>query len=226
MEFKKYGTIQYIEQMPAVPSKRMPVLIFLHGAGGRRGTLEKLSQESGLYQPGCVLNREDSPLLVVQPLCHANTWFEIFESLQAFVNMVANRPDVDPRRVYLMGASMGGYTAWQLAMTLPDLFAAVVPVCGGGMYWDAWQLRTTPVWAVHGLLDQVVKPEESIKMVAAINSHPDCPRAKLTLLETADHNAWTYTFQSLEIRDWMLEQVKCQEKIDPKNLFSGMEQFG
>ena len=224
MECKEFGKIQYVEKMPGIPSEKMPVLIYLHGAGARRGKLEQIVNHE--FFNHSVMAAEDSPLLTVAPLCYANSWFEMFQELQAFLNMIAARPDVDAKRVYLMGASMGGYGTWQLAMTLPDLFAAIVPICGGGMYWDAYQLRTTPVWAWHGALDTVVKPEETMKFIAAINSHPDCPRAKLTMLESAEHNAWSPAFASRELLDWLLAQTKCDEKIDPKNLFSGTVQFG
>ena len=36
---------------------------------------------------------------------------------------IVSRPDIDEKRVYLMGASMGGYGTWQLAMSMPDTFA-------------------------------------------------------------------------------------------------------
>ena len=225
MVFKEYKNVKYIEKMPELRQEKMPVLIYLHGAGGRRGTLEALAAHP-FYGEKSLLTAPDSPLLIFTPLCHANSWFEMFEKLQAFVKMVASREDVDPKRIYLTGASMGGYGAWQLAMTMPDMFAALVPICGGGMYWDAYQLRTTAVWAFHGVLDPVVLPEESVKMVAAINAHPDCIPAKLTLVENLPHNVWEYVFENRELRDWLLAQRKCEERIDPKNLFSGAKQFG
>ena len=150
MECKKFRTIDYVEKMPTVPGEKMPVLIYLHGAGARRGKLEQIVNHEFFNRS--VMAAEGSPLLTVAPLCYANSWFEMFEELQRFVNMIASRPDVDSKRVYLMGASMGGYGTWQLAMTLPDLFAAIVPICGGGMYWDAYQLRTTPVFSGKGTL--------------------------------------------------------------------------
>ncbi len=224
MEFKKHLSIEYIEKMPAQPAEKMPVLISLHGAGTRRTSLDYLLNDIPVMRS--VYLREDSPFLVIRPLCHANTWFEIFQDLQSLVNAIAARPDVDPRRICLMGASMGGYGAWQLAMTMPDTFAAVVPICGGGMYWDAAQLRTTPVWAFHGALDPTVRVEETLKMVAAINSNPDCIPAKLTILENVYHDACNAVLESLEVREWMLAQRKTDEKIDWKNQFAGSEAFG
>ena len=39
---------------------------------------------------------------------------------------------VDTNRIYLTGLSMGGYGTWDLGLTHPERFAAIVPVCGGG----------------------------------------------------------------------------------------------
>lgn len=78
---------------------------------------------------------------------------------------------VDKKRVYLIGASMGAYATWQMAMTRPDIFSAIVPICGGGMCWNAARLKEMGVWAFHGVLDNIVLPEESIKMVNAVNKN-------------------------------------------------------
>jgi predicted peptidase len=106
-------------------------------------------------------------------------WYDLFEKLRAFVKMIISCGFVDPSRLYLTGNSMGGYGAWQLAMSLNDAFAAVIPVCGGGMYWNAGRLKNTPVWAFHGAKDRVVFCEESQKMVNAVNKRGGC--AKLTI---------------------------------------------
>jgi len=37
---------------------------------------------------------------------------------------------VDADRVYLTGLSMGGEGTWHIGLRHPDLFAAIVPVCG------------------------------------------------------------------------------------------------
>ena len=38
--------------------------------------------------------------------------------------------NIDENRIYLAGASMGGYGTWKLAFNYPDLFAAISPLCG------------------------------------------------------------------------------------------------
>ena len=104
-----------------------------------------------------------------------------------------------------MGASMGGFGSWQLAMSLPELFAAVVPICGGGLKWSASRLVNVPIWAFHGGKDTLVEPEESIKMVDAVNKCGG--NAKLTLYPENGHDAWTATWRNYEVFEWLLSNI-------------------
>ena len=97
---------------------------------------------------------------------------------------------------------MGGYATWQMAMSYPELFAAIIPICGGGMYWNAERLVNMGVWAFHGEKDQVVFKEESEKMVEAIKGSGG--NAKLTVYPECLHDAWTKTFQNDGVWKWLL----------------------
>lgn len=184
---------------------RQPLLFNIHGAGSRGDSLSLLTEsESGMV--GEIKKGRSIPAHIVMPQCYADTWFELFETLLHFVEEQAARPDVDTSRIYITGASMGGYTTWQLAMSRPELFAAVVPICGGGMDWNAGRLRDVPVWAFHGVLDDVVSPIETVKMVRKINLNGG--DARITLFPHADHNAWDPTFSMDAMWDWMFSQKK------------------
>ena len=117
---------------------------------------------------------------------------------------------------------MGGYGAWQLAMSLNDAFAAVIPVCGGGMYWNAGRLKNTPVWAFHGAKDRVVFCEESQKMVNAVNAKGG--NAKLTVYPENGHDSWTDTYGNREVWEWMLSQRKKAGEVQSEK-YDG-KQFG
>ena len=123
---------------------------------------------------------------------------------------VAAEKYADRERFYLMGVSMGGYGAWQLAMSLPELFAAVVPLCGGGMYWNSARLVNVPIWAFHGGKDTTVLPEESQKMVDSVNRHGG--NAKLTIFPENGHNVWEDTFATKEVFDWLLSNKNRNTK--------------
>jgi len=73
--------------------------------------------------------------------------------------------------------------------------AAAVPIAGDGR--PAWApsycgLGSTPLWAFHGALDDVVNPLGSIEPMSALAGCPGVPidEAKLTVYPDRDHNSW------------------------------------
>ena len=60
------------------------------------------------------------------------------------------------------------------------------------------------VWAFHGSEDPSVFPEESRKMVHALNSKGGT--ARLTIYEGVGHNAWVPTFRNEEMWSWLFAQ--------------------
>ena len=134
----------------------------------------------------------------------------MFERLKSFVNKIIDEPFCDKNRVYLMGASMGGYATWLLAMSMPEIFAAIVPICGGGLYWNAERLVNVPIWAFHGAKDDTVFCEESEKMVEAVNKCGG--KAKLTIYPENGHNAWSDTYSNPEVFSWLLSHTNHNTK--------------
>lgn len=182
--------------------KRYPLLVFLHGAG-TRGSDISLIENHPFF--GMIPDDGNFPFVIVVPQCSENTWFDMFDNLKRLVTEVVDYDFVDRSRVYLMGSSMGGYATWQLAMSMPTAFAAIVPICGGGMYWNAARLANVPVWAFHGALDHTVLVEESVKMVEAVNKNNGA--AKLTVYPNNGHDAWSDTYSNPEVYEWLLGNV-------------------
>ena len=197
---KEFRGMKYLITEPEAADQKYPVILLLHGAGTRSDNTEKL--RGGIYF-AYTQSLPDFPFLTVAPLCSENTWFDMMDELKGLVSYVAALPFVDARRIYAMGASMGGYGVWQLAMSMPQSFAAIVPVCGGGMYWNAARLKAVPVWAFHGAKDKTVLVEESIKMVEKVNAAGG--NAKLTVYPDNFHDAWTDTYTNPEVYSWLLE---------------------
>lgn len=206
MNIKKlqFESIKYIVRYPDgyVEGQKYPVIILLHGAGTRGDDLDMVLSNKYFE---VVEKYEDFPFITVAPQCSENTWFDVFEQLERLAIKISNEDFCDKKRIYLMGASMGGYGTWQLAMSLPELFAAIVPICGGGMYWNAGRLINVPVWAFHGEQDMTVKVEESIKMVDAVNKKGG--NAKLTIYPDRQHDSWTDTYENYEVFKWLLSNI-------------------
>lgn len=181
---------------------RFPVIIFLHGAGSRGNDINML-----LNNPYFNITDKhlEFPFITVAPQCSQNTWFDMFEQLKRFVCEIYDENFTDKNRIYLMGTSMGGYGTWELAMSLPEMFAAIVPICGGGMYWNASRLVNIPIWAFHGEKDTTVFKEESIKMVDAVNKCGG--KAKLTIYPENGHDVWSDTYNNQNVFQWLLSNT-------------------
>lgn len=217
---KEFCGMKYLITEPEDMGKKHPVILLLHGAGTRSDNTEKL--RGGIYFTHN-LSQQDFPFVTVAPLCSENTWFDMMAQLKGLVRHVAALPFVDASRIYAMGASMGGYAVWQLAMSMPESFAAIVPVCGGGMYWNAARLKDLPIWAFHGAKDKTVLVEESVKMVEKVNAAGG--NAKLTIYSDNFHDAWTDTYTNPEVYSWLLEH-SCKASVPDADGYDDAEQFG
>lgn len=195
--------LNYLYYAPKNADAPLPLVVYIHGAGSRGDSLSQM----GLAGPVKEIETGRSlPAMVVAPQCHADHWFELFETLSEFIDAMRHDPRVDIKRVYVTGGSMGGFTTWQMACTHPDWFAAAVPVCGGGQEWYAYRLKGMPVWAFHGLLDPVVPVEESVKMArAAQKAGAD---VRLTIYPDVHHEAWERAYADDAMWAWMLAQTR------------------
>ena len=95
---------------------------------------------------------------------------------------------------------MGGFGTWFLAMAHPEMFAAIAPLCGGGMPWNAGVL-TMPVWAFHGDVDNVVSFRHSSEMVDKLKALGR--DVKFTVYEGVGHSIQGLAYNK-ELLSWLL----------------------
>jgi predicted peptidase len=84
------------------------------------------------------------------------------------------------------------------------MFAAAIPVCGGGNEARASLLVHTAIWAFHGEKDAAVSVERSRKMIAAIRKAGGTPR--YTEYKEVGHNSWERAFSEPDLLPWVFEQ--------------------
>jgi predicted peptidase len=101
---------------------------------------------------------------------------------------------------------MGGYGTWDLAARRPELFAAAVPICGGGDVKMADKLAKVPIWVFHGDKDGAVPVERSREMIAAIEKAGGKP--KYTEYKGVGHDSWTATYRDPKVIAWLFEQKR------------------
>ena len=218
----EFEGIKYVIRYPNcyVEGEKYPTILHLHGAGTRGDNIDDVLGGAFFRFTD---DKEDFPFVTVAPQCNANSWFDIFEKLIKLAKNIVTESFCDPERYYLIGLSMGGYAAWQLGMSCPELFAAMIPICGGGMAWNAARLKSVPVWAFHGALDPTVSPEETRLMVNGVNQCGG--RARFTLYPDAYHDAWSPTYCNPEVFDWLLSNKK-KTAAKHSDGFNDSERFG
>jgi predicted peptidase len=103
--------------------------------------------------------------------------------------------------------SMGGYGAFDAAQRRPELFAAVVSVCGAGDPAKARDIAHVPVWAFHGADDDVVPVSGSREMVAALKAAGAGPR--YTEYAGVGHDSWSAAFAEEGFWDWVFARSRA-----------------
>jgi pimeloyl-ACP methyl ester carboxylesterase len=180
---------------------RWPLLIFLHGAGETGSNVERVKLHG---PPKRIADGHKYPFIVISPQSAQYGWNSelIIRLLKDFMGKYR----VDEDRVYLTGLSMGGYGTWSTAISYPEYFAAIIPICGGGQPEGVKRLKNMPVWCFHGAKDNVVPISQSEKMMTPLQAIN--PKAKFTVYPEADHDSWTETYNNQEIYDWLLSHKR------------------
>lgn len=179
-----------------------PLVVFLHGAGERGNDPQRLGVH-GI--PREADEGREFPFLVLAPQCpDSSVWIMQQDQVMELISRICRDYRVDPQRIYLTGISMGGFGTWEIAMAYPEVFAAIVPICGGGMSWRADRLLSTPIWTFHGGKDDVVPIVYTEEMVRALRvlGNP----VQFTVYPEAGHDCWTEVYQREDIYEWLLEQ--------------------
>ena len=146
--------------------------------------------------------------------------------IREIIRDLVRRYAIDRDRIYVAGASNGGYMTLELISTYRDLFAAAVPICAvvdfgpedPPLITDAELRRIkTPTWLVASRDDEVVPPEPN-----TVHAHDLIPGSLLTLYDEVvwnghqfdGHWSWIYvarndpSIDGTHIWQWMADQER------------------
>ena len=211
---------RWMEPAKVEAGKTYPLVVLLHGAG-ERGT-NNVSQLKwgatpiiaymrakgidGYFIAGQVPNGKfwvDTPWNIMSHRMN-ETPSETMALLLALVDKTIAELPVDRSRVYVTGVSMGGFGTWDMIQRRPELFAAAMPVCGGGDTHLAWKIRDIPIWVWHGDKDNVVWPSRSREMVSALWAVDG--RVRYTEVPDCGHDVWNSAYASEAALKWLFDQ--------------------
>lgn len=207
--------------------KKYPLILVLHGAGERGSDNEKQLVHGGkLFLDSAVRKKHEA--IVVFPQCPAENYWSsvqidrtktplvldfdytrpVTQPLNAAVELVRQLirdEKVDERCVYITGLSMGGMGTFEAVYRNPGLFAAALPICGGGDSEHYHKLKT-PFWIFHGTDDAVVDVKYSRDMVEKLKDLN--VKVKYTEYPGVNHNSWDNAFAEPQFLRWMFKRRK------------------
>lgn len=186
-------------------SKLYPLVIFLHGRGGDVMTPEVPGQARDFAKDA---NYKKRPCFIIAPQCPTNEFWSGNNSsavIKVIETLIKNLP-VDDKRIYVTGYSMGGYGTFDIVAKEPKLFAAAVPVAGGGNPSTAGGMKRVPFWIFHGDADTVVNVDQSRKMVEALKKAGG--KVDYTEIPGGSHGIIGQVYQNEKLHEWMFEQTR------------------
>jgi predicted peptidase len=202
--------------------KRLPLVVFLHGSGGR-GDDNRTQLRDGLPHLLDAV-RERHPCILIAPQCPLDAkWTGIVwqhrplaertadptkptAAVMELIDVLVSTLPIDRSRILLTGVSMGGSGTWDIATRRPGFFAALMPICGGCDARNAPLYDRTPLWAFHGARDDIVDPELPRTMIAALEARGLAPRYR----EFADagHNIANRVYTDTAVLTWLFAQQR------------------
>lgn len=193
------------------PGRAWPALVFLHGKGecGTDGQ-KHIGQGIGT---NIIWHADRWPFVVIMPQKpDENAPWETFDgAVLAMLAATQRAYSIDSDRIALTGLSQGGHGTWALGAAHPDVWSALVPICGYAAPLApadiAAKVKGLPIWCFHGETDTAVAPEKSREILAALEAAGVKPKA--TFYPETGHNSWDKAYAEPELPGWLLAQKRA-----------------
>lgn len=210
LDYALYVPRDYFRNDESANKKQWPLVVFLHGRG-ESGTDGAKMMVHG--PPKSVLwDAARWPCLILMPQkpTQDSMWEDFAPAVMAAIARVQQDYRIDEDRISLTGLSQGGHGTWALGAMHPGFWSALAPVCGHlrplSVNDIAPHVKDLPIWCFHGVQDDIVLPEDSDKIIAAIKAQGGNP--KYTLFPDANHNAWDPAYMTPALPNWLLGQKR------------------
>ncbi len=218
-----YGLTWLPSSYASSPSKKYPLIIFLHGSGEAGTTindLNKLINQSPPALPERISNgfnaiavnpKDGQPYEFIVCSPQAPSWSYNYDQLKYILPNILSRYRVDTTRIYLTGLSAGGGGIFDVLgsgdSVMIKQFAAVVTVASAGV--DAVNNLTdlqvlanlrqaakyhVAVWTIAGGIDD--KYNTDLQYHDSVNITLPTPRNKLTMIDNVGHWSWKFAYDT------------------------------
>lgn len=145
----------------------MPLVMLLHGYGASAVIQEAYFQVQGLAEsrgfiyvrPDGTTNQVGKQFWNATPACCGfGTGVDDSTYLMNVIDDISNEYNIDPRRVYVMGHSNGGFMSYRMACDHADRIAAIASLAGSTFVnpSDCSPSQSVSVLQVHGTADQTI----------------------------------------------------------------------
>lgn len=201
------------------PFKKYPLVITLHNSSRIGNDNEKqleplariwLQQEIRETYPAFVVAPQFSERSSNYQIDSAKEVLTSFPSAAAILvldlvkDLINNHPEIDRRRVYIVGYSMGASTGQHLLNRDPDKFAALVSIAGVPDLSNLKGIAAKPIWLIHGEADDENPYRGSVVLFNLLKQNR---RLLFTTFRHFNHNNITTPFLSGDaLPAWLFRQ--------------------
>lgn len=210
------------------PSKKYPVVLFMHGLGSVGTTGNHIYQATAQIVSNIPQSKYKNDVIMIAPQHpKGQKWVEVnyksgiysfdktpisrwLAAAKELVDTCTKELPIDTGRIYGYGNSMGAFATIYMAMTYPDLYAAIVPVAGGCDPTKAALIKDVPIWLFHGDADTTVNIAGSQTLYNNLKAL-DAKDARLTVFKGVGHaskGCFIAAANTEGLLDWMFSQSK------------------
>jgi predicted peptidase len=171
------------------------------------------------------VNREKYPAYVLFPQCPKDGYWAysqrpssfdrltadeemppIFKAVKGLIDSYIANPDIDKKRVYIIGLSMGAMATYDMVIRFPEIFAAAIPICGYVKPDRLASVKDVSFRIFHGDADPVVPVEGSRNAYKALKKAG--VDVELYEFPGCDHLSWNPAFNRPDFMEWLFKQKK------------------
>ena len=189
-------------------AKKVPLILALHGKSDNNDNGKQVGGWMKTF--AAPANLEKNPCIIVAPLCYqpygatGGGWYdEPGDKALALVEKLIDGLPIDPKRVYVIGYSMGGFGTCHLIDKENKLFAAGVAVAGCTGTSTAGSFKRVPLWLHHAADDATVSVEGSRALAEELKRSKDF---KYTEYPTGGHGIVGQVFNDPAVHEWLFQQ--------------------